>query len=71
MIAAVLIAVAATFPVTIRVDASRPRGELASIWRFFGGDEPNYAHMKDGRKLLERPGRAQAARPCISAPTTS
>jgi xylan 1,4-beta-xylosidase len=39
-------------PVSVRVDAARPLGELAPIWRFFGGDEPNYAHMKDGRKLL-------------------
>jgi xylan 1,4-beta-xylosidase len=61
MIAAVLITLAAaapatpqdeSFPVTIRVDAAKPLGELAPIWRFFGGDEPNYAHMKDGRKLL-------------------
>ncbi|HEY7515911.1 MAG TPA: beta-xylosidase [Vicinamibacteria bacterium] len=43
---------AASFPVTIRVDAGKPLGELTPIWRFFGGDEPNYAHMKDGRKLL-------------------
>jgi xylan 1,4-beta-xylosidase len=56
MIAAVLIALAATFPVTIRVDAGRPRGGLAPIWRFFGGDEPNYAPMKDGRKLLSALG---------------
>jgi len=56
MIAAVLIALAATFPVTIRVDAGRPRGGLAPIWRFFGGDEPNYAHMKDGRRLLSALG---------------
>jgi xylan 1,4-beta-xylosidase len=41
-----------SFPVTIQVDAAQPLGELAPIWRFFGGDEPNYAHMKDGRKLL-------------------
>jgi xylan 1,4-beta-xylosidase len=61
VIAAVLITLAAAspattqeepFPVTIRVDAGKPLGELAPIWRFFGGDEPNYAHMKDGRKLL-------------------
>ena len=43
---------AATVPVTVRVDASQPQGELAPIWRFFGADEPNYAYMKDGRKLL-------------------
>jgi xylan 1,4-beta-xylosidase len=40
------------FPVTIRVDAAQTQGELKPIWRFFGADEPNYATMKDGRKLL-------------------
>src|SRR5439155_35565 len=47
----------ATFPVTIKVDAARPQGELKPIWRFFGADEPNYATMKDGRKLLEELGQ--------------
>ena len=41
-----------SFPVTITVDAARPLGELKPIWRFFGADEPNYATMKDGRKLI-------------------
>src|SRR4051812_37663471 len=45
-----------SFPVTIRVDAARPIGELKPIWRFFGCDEPNYATMKDGRKLLDELG---------------
>src|SRR5512147_1713268 len=52
MIAALLIGLAASFPVRIRVDAGQPLGELAPIWRFFGADEPNYAYMKDGRRLL-------------------
>lgn len=43
---------AAPFPVTIRVDAARPLGELKPIWRFFGADEPNYATMRDGKTLL-------------------
>jgi xylan 1,4-beta-xylosidase len=43
---------AAAFPVTIRIDATQTLGELKPIWRFFGCDEPNYATMKDGRKLL-------------------
>ncbi len=43
---------AAPFPVTVRVDASRSLGPLKPVWRFFGADEPNYAYMKDGRKLL-------------------
>ncbi|HEU4723256.1 MAG TPA: hypothetical protein VFS59_17975 [Gemmatimonadaceae bacterium] len=42
----------APYPVSIRVDAGRTLGPLKPIWRFFGGDEPNYATMKDGRKLL-------------------
>lgn len=41
-----------SFPVSIRVDAARTIGELKPVWRFFGADEPNYATMKDGRKLL-------------------
>jgi xylan 1,4-beta-xylosidase len=40
------------FRVSIRVDAGRPQGELKPIWRFFGADEPNYAYMPNGRKLL-------------------
>ena len=44
--------IAEPFPVTIRVDAAKPKGELKPVWRFFGADEPNYATMKDGRKLL-------------------
>lgn len=43
-------------PVAITVDAGKPVGELRPIWRFFGADEPNYATMKDGRKLLGRLG---------------
>lgn len=41
-----------TRPVTITVDAARTDGKLPPVWRFFGADEPNYATMKDGRKLL-------------------
>lgn len=44
------------FPVTIRVDAGKPLGELKPIWRFFGADEPNYAYMKHGKKLLAELG---------------
>ena len=42
--------------VTIRVDASKTIGELRPFWRFFGADEPNYATMEDGRKLLAELG---------------
>jgi xylan 1,4-beta-xylosidase len=41
-----------SFPVTLNVDAGKPVGPLKPIWRFFGADEPNYATMKDGRKLM-------------------
>jgi xylan 1,4-beta-xylosidase len=45
-----------SFPVTIRVDAAKTKGALRPIWRFFGADEPNYATMKDGKKLLAELG---------------
>ncbi len=48
------------FPVVISVDASKPVGELKPIYRFFGADEPNYATMKDGRKLLGELGQLGA-----------
>lgn len=44
------------FPVDIRVDAAATRGPLRPIWRFFGGDEPNYTYMKDGERLLTQLG---------------
>ncbi|MBW8893783.1 MAG: hypothetical protein JF617_17340, partial [Burkholderiales bacterium] len=47
---------AESFPVQVEVDASRTMGELKPIWRFFGADEPNYATMKDGRKLMKHLG---------------
>jgi xylan 1,4-beta-xylosidase len=43
-------------PVTVTVDAARVEGPLKPVWRFFGADEPNYATMKDGRKLLTELG---------------
>jgi xylan 1,4-beta-xylosidase len=45
------------FVVEIQVNVARVRGNLPPIWRFFGADEPNYAYMKDGRKLLADLGR--------------
>ena len=41
-----------SIPVTIKVDASKSLGELREIWRFFGADEPNYAYMPHGQKLI-------------------
>ena len=43
---------AENFPVKIHVDAAQVKGELKPIWRYFGADEPNYAYMKNGQKLL-------------------
>jgi xylan 1,4-beta-xylosidase len=48
---------APAIPVSISVDASKVTGELKPVWRFFGADEPNYATMKDGRKLLTELGK--------------
>lgn len=47
---------AAPFPVTVNVDAAQSAGPLRTIWRYFGADEPNYATMKDGQKLLGQLG---------------
>jgi xylan 1,4-beta-xylosidase len=47
----------APFAVSITVNAAKSLGELTPIWRFFGADEPNYAYMKDGKKLLGELGR--------------
>ena len=44
------------FPVTIRVDAAKTKGELKPVWRFFGADEPNYAYMTHGKRLLAELG---------------
>jgi xylan 1,4-beta-xylosidase len=48
---------AAAFPVAMQLDAGKTLGELRPIWRFFGADEPNYAYMKDGQKLLTELGQ--------------
>ena len=50
------------FPVTIRVDVTRKLGELKPIWRFFGADEPNYAYMTNGRKLVAELGELSPKR---------
>jgi len=45
-----------SFAVSMRVDVAKTRGELKPIWRFFGADEPNYAYMTNGRKLVAELG---------------
>jgi xylan 1,4-beta-xylosidase len=47
----------APFQVNIRVDAAQELGAWPEVWRFFGADEPNYAYMKNGRKLLGELGK--------------
>ena len=49
----------ATFPVSIRIDAAKPKGEFRQISRFFGYDEPNFTYMRDGQKLLTELGQLQ------------
>jgi xylan 1,4-beta-xylosidase len=39
--------------VDVQVDAEAGRGPYQPIWTWFGFDEPNYAYMKNGRKLLK------------------
>ena len=50
-------AIPPAIPVAIDVQADRTEGTLPPVWRFFGADEPNYATMKDGRKLLVELGK--------------
>ncbi len=45
-----------TFPVQIDVDLDHKLGPLRPIWRFFGCDEPNYATMPNGAKLMKELG---------------
>ena len=41
-----------TTDVSIQVDTGTVKGPLTPIWAWFGNDEPNYAYMRDGQKLL-------------------
>jgi xylan 1,4-beta-xylosidase len=36
----------------INVDLNKEIGEMHPFWAWFGADEPNYAYMRDGKKLL-------------------
>jgi xylan 1,4-beta-xylosidase len=48
---------AGPIPIEIQVDAGAPLGPVNPSWRFFGADEPNYAYMPNGRKLLSELGQ--------------
>ena len=43
--------------VEIRVDATAVIGPMNPMWAWFGNDEPNYAYMTDGKKLLSELAR--------------
>ena len=47
----------AFFPVTLQVHTAQTLGPWPPVWRFFGCDEPNYAYMPQGRKLLQQLGQ--------------
>jgi xylan 1,4-beta-xylosidase len=52
----------ASIDVSMRVDARTSIGPLRPIWRFFGADEPNYAYMSHGTKLLGELGQLAPGR---------
>lgn len=45
------------FPVTIDVELNQPIGPWKPVHRFFGCDEPNYAYMPAGKRLLKELGK--------------
>jgi xylan 1,4-beta-xylosidase len=52
---------AADIPVSITVDAAAPGAPFKPIYRYFGADEPNYAYMHDGEKLIADIGQLNPA----------
>jgi xylan 1,4-beta-xylosidase len=52
LVVAIAARAADSIPVNIHVDAAKPLGELRPFWSFFGADEPNYATMPNGQKLI-------------------
>jgi xylan 1,4-beta-xylosidase len=52
----------ASFPVHIQIDMTKTRGAVRPVSRFFGADEPNYAYMKNGRKLIAELGQLAPTR---------
>jgi hypothetical protein len=51
----------------VTADARRVTGALPRVWRFFGADQPNYATMKVGRKLLAEPDKLRPGEVCFRA----
>ncbi|WP_205880949.1 GH39 family glycosyl hydrolase [Limisphaera ngatamarikiensis] len=46
----------APFPVHLHINAAQPGPPWPPVWRFFGCDEPNYAYMPNGQKLMRQLG---------------
>ncbi|HCL04494.1 MAG TPA: beta-xylosidase [Chitinophagaceae bacterium] len=49
--------------VSIAVDLNKVKGKMEPVWAWFGCDEPNYAYMKDGKKLLTELGQIKPSVP--------
>jgi len=49
--------------VSITVDLKKVKGKMEPVWAWFGCDEPNYAYMKDGKKLLSELGQIKPSVP--------
>lgn len=49
--------------VAIQIDLSKPIGPWRPIHRFYGCDEPNYAYMTHGKRLLEELGKTSPTAP--------
>lgn len=49
--------------VSIHVDINKVKGKMEPVWAWFGCDEPNYAYMKDGKKLLTELGQIKPSVP--------
>ncbi|MES2003809.1 MAG: beta-xylosidase [Bacteroidota bacterium] len=52
-----VIATSAQEKIALQVDLTKEKGNMDPIWAWFGCDEPNYAYMKDGKKLLTELGQ--------------
>lgn len=49
--------------IVLQIDITKEKGNLDPIWAWFGCDEPNYAYMKDGKKLLTELGQIKTGQP--------
>jgi xylan 1,4-beta-xylosidase len=52
LFAVTLTAQNAPAPISIQVHADQTTGPYATIWNYFGADEPNYIYAPNGKKLL-------------------